>query len=336
MPSTRPTIVAITLFTLILLSTIIPPAAAENAYTPQDDTLQDNAYNTTNRFALQWWYLDAAFTTNTSTHIGVVTIGAHRTIGFYLLQLQYYINGTLAHQDRRIIPLKRVTAATETLLLTLQGKTFLREYLTDEHDRALEVNLTINNMTTNLTFTGTMKGWKGSTNLGMWGCPLPKATVQGTITINTTTIPVQGIGYQEHGWNIRKLHRSWFWGKIVSEHLNLIFSQNMKNHTEEDVFVAVLNYGKENYTSIGRANITLLPSEYTWTHGHHIPMSYALKMDQDGIHINVTIKAVTVHFSTILIMNYWRFHMKVTGTMTCGNLTDSIDNYQIMEAFHFP
>jgi hypothetical protein len=315
---------------------MVPHAKTEIVYIPEDDTPQDNAYNITNYFALQWWYLDAAFTTNTSVHIGIVTIGSHGKTGFYLLQLQYYVNGTLRQQARHIVPLRSITASTETLILTSQGKTFLREYLTPEQDRALDVNLTVKDMSVNLTFIGVTKGWKGSTDLGMWGCPLPKAAVHGTITIGNTPKSVEGTGYQEHGWDIRKLHRSWFWGKIVSEHLNLIFSQNMKNRTEEDVFIAVLNWGKDNYSGIDRANITLTPTNYTWNHGRRIPMQYTLKMDQSDIHINVTITAITVHFSSILIINYWRFHMKVHGTMTCGNVTDVVDNYQIMEVFHFP
>lgn len=336
MRRTRIQISVLCIILLLFIPSIIQTGGAENVFIPVDDSPQDNAYNLTNHFALQWWYFDMAFPTNASMHIGIVTIGAHGKNGFYLIQLQYYTNGQLSKQARRLLPLRLVSASTDTLQLSYKGKTFLREYLTENQDVALDVNLTFHDLAIALTFIRTMKGWKGSTDLGMWGCPLPKATVHGAITINSSQIPVEGIGYQEHGWDIQSLHRSWFWGKLVSDHLNLVFSRNMKTITEEDVFVAVANWGAENYTSIERDNITLTPICFVWNHGRRIPTEFVFKVDQDPVHINVTISVVTVQFSTIILMNYWRCHMRVTGTMTVGNVTDDVDNYQIMEYFHNP
>jgi len=325
---------------LILLTifspTITPHANAEHVYLPEDIITYDTAYNVTDHYALQWWYLDAVFTNNDSIHLGIMTVGTHGRNGLYLLQIQFYENGTLIHHARRLVPLRCITASPDSLALSLAGKDFLKGYLTDDQNMAVDVNLTVDDISVNLTFIGETKGWKGDTSLGMWGCPLPKAAVHGTITINDEPLTVAGTGYQEHGWDVQRLHRSWFWGKIASDHMNLVFSQNMKNRHEEDVFVTVVNWGEDDYCGIDRANITLTPTLSVWDHGRRIPWEAVFKADQGDIHINVTITVLTVDFSSILVVNYWRLHTRVTGTMSCGDMTDLVDSIQIMEVFHFP
>jgi hypothetical protein len=328
---------AIILFLVLLLLPVVSPRLSADPFIPVDDTPADNAYNMTGHYALQWWYFDAVFSSQASVHIGIVTIGAGGVSGFYLLQLQYYdSSGNLSRQARRLVPIKIIHASTDGLLLSLGKRQFVREYSSDGQDRVMDVNLSLGGMVVNLTFVDVMKGWKGSTDLGMWGCPFPKADVHGTIIIDREATAIEGTGYQEHGWDIRNLHRSWFWGKIVSEHLNLVFSQNMKSRTEEDVFVAVVNSGAENYSGIARENITFMPTAYAWMHGRRVPVQYLFLMDQGDFHLNVTLRVISVHFSTVVLMNYYRFHVRVVGTMSLGDVVDPIDDVQIMEHFYFP
>jgi predicted secreted hydrolase len=311
-------------------------ADASYPYNPGDITLRDNAYNVTSYPRLQWWYLDAMFDNNYSAHIGILTIGSHGTYGIFLFQMQLYKDGQVLEKQMKSTALRNVRVSTETLSIIYGGTETIRGYFRENDTMAVDVNLRINNLTANLSFVGETKGWKGATGHGMWGCPLPKASVSGSITLNDQLIPVNGTGYQEHGWDVRHLHKSWYWGKCSSEHMNLIFSQNMKNKHQEDVFIAVLNTNDDSYTSFARDSIVLSQTNYTWSHGRFIPMTTLVQINQDPIHIDLKFQVQTIDYVSVFGMHYWRFHAKVTGTMTNEVLTDHVDETQIVEIFHHP
>ena len=241
-------------------------------YSPTEANLLDNAYNTTDYFSLQWWYIDAMFDNNYSIHIGMSTIGARGKYGFFLFQINIYHQGKIIEKKFKIEPLRNIQASTTKPHMILKENTIFQGYINQQGNMKLNITLEIKGIAVNLTFNGTTKGWVGYTGLGMWGCPIPKAIVQGTITILGNETIVQGTGYQEHGWDIRRLHRSWYWGKFITENYNVIFSKNMKNRWEEDVFLVVVNDGEENYTSLFRENISLEHCEYVFDHAHFIPV----------------------------------------------------------------
>jgi hypothetical protein len=304
-------------------------------YNPEDVVLKDNAYNITDYFALQWWYIDAVFNNNYSINIGILTVGSRGIHGFFSFQINIYKYGEFLDRKVKIVPVRFVDTTQNEPLIKLYGKEIFRGYIDDEERMALDISLDIKDLKTKLKFIGLTKGWKGFTGLGMWGCPLPKASVKGSISINGDTIPVTGIGYQEHAWGIRQLHKSWYWGKFSSKSANVIFSQNMKNRWEEDLFLAVVNSGEINYTSIARGNIIFNHIEYIFDHGRFIPKKSVFQVKEGDIHINVEIEVQSIHFTSLVFLNYWRFHTKVTGTISINGITEEIDDFQIMENFHF-
>ena len=315
---------------------IVKPCGDPYWYDPEDITLEDNAYNVTDYFSLQWWYIDAVFDNNYSIHIGISTIGSRGTHGLFLFQMSVYKEGKFLEKKFRFVPTRFVEASQNEPLIKLSGKEILKGYIDDEGRMALDISLEIKGLKADLKFTGLNKGWKGFTGLGMWGCPLPKAHVQGTITFNDETVPVNGTGYQEHGWDIRRLHRSWYWGKFNSNSTSVIFSQNMKNRWIEDVFPVVVNSGKENYTSITRENIVFYHTDYNFDHGRFIPMKSVFQVDQNDIQINVEFEVQSIDFRSLILINHWRFHLKVSGSITVGNITENVDDFQMMEILHHP
>ena len=329
------------LLTVVLLVNIptIPSTTMDTQsywYDPQEITLQDNAYNITDYFSLQWWYIDAVFDSNYSVHIGVMSIGAKGRLGFFLFQINLYLNGTLVEKQFQFIPVHQLDLSPDQLLIQCSNKTLLKGYLTNEETMALDVDIDINGLQVNLTFTGLTKGWKGFTGLGMWGCPLPKAEVRGTITMQGEPLNVSGTGYQEHGWDVRRLHRSWYWGKFFSDSTSVVFSQNMKNRWTEDIFVVVINSGEENYSSIAREHIVFDHVEYEFIHGRFIPARSVFQVNEGDIMVNVTFEVESIHFTSLLFLNYWRFHIHVTGVISVDNVSDVVDDFQIMEILYLP
>ena len=305
-------------------------------YNPEDIALEDNVYNVTDYFSLQWWYLDAVFDNNYSIHIGILTLGSRGTTGFFLFRIHIYQDGKLLIGKFKFVPVRCIDISQTEPLLMFNGEEILRGYTDDEERMALNVSLDIQGIKADLTYTALIRGWKGFTGHGMWGCPLPKAHVQGTLSLFGETVPVQGFGYQEHGWDIRHLHRSWYWGKFSNNQTNVIFSQNLKNRWEEDTFIVMVNTGENSYSSIVREHIDFYHTEYRFNHGRFIPVKSVFQVDQDDIHIDVEFKVQSIHFTSLMIMSHWRFHTKINGVVTIGNCTESVDDMQIMEIFHFP
>jgi hypothetical protein len=303
-------------------------------YDPEDIGLEDNAYNTTEYFSLQWWYIDAIFDNNYSTHIGIMTIGAKSTYGFFLFQINIYKEGELLEKGFKFLPLRWIDTSQNDSILSFRGQEIVGTYLNDEQ-MVLTLSLELKEVATKLTFTGLVKGWKGHTGQGMYAVPLPRATARGTITIHNEVISVKGTGYQEHGWDARHLHRSWYWGKFGSASANIVFSQNMKNRWEEDIFLVVVNYNTT-YISITRENIRFTHSEFIWNHGRRIPITSCFTVNQEELCINVEFRVQTIEFKTLLFLNYWRFHVHISGTITLEDVAEEIDDLQIMEILHLP
>lgn len=329
------------LLTFLILATILSTNVVISYddprwYNPRDASLKDNIYNVTDYFSLQWWYLDAVFDNNYSIHIGIMTVGSKGTHGLFLFQMSVYKDGVFLERKFRLIPVSFVEISQSKPSIKISGKEILRGYIDDKDRLTLDVSLEIKGLKADLNFTGLTKGWKGFTGQGMWSCPLPKANVQGTITIDNETIHVNGTGYQEHGWDVRHLHRSWYWGKFTSNYTNTIFSKNMKNRWEEDTFIVVINSGEENYTSVARENIDFYHTDYKFDHGRFIPMKSVFQVEEDNINVNVKFEVQSIHFTSLLFLNYWRLHTKVTGVISIGEFTENVSDFQIMEILHLP
>jgi predicted secreted hydrolase len=276
------------------------------------------------------------FDNNYSLHIGMTTIGAQGKYGFYLFQINIYYQGQIIEKKFKFEPIWHINASTTQPHIKLKENTIFHGSSNQQGNLTLNLTLAIKGTSVNLTFTEMTKGWVGFTGLGMWGCPLPKASVKGTITIDNKVICVEGTGYQEHGWDIRRLHRSWYWGKFITDNFNIIFSKNMKNRWEEDVFLVVVNNGESNYTSLHRENISLEHLEYIFDHGHIIPVQSHFCAEQGNISIDVEINIEFMDFRTVIVMNYWRIHAHIEGTVTINGVVETVDDFQIMDMLYKP
>jgi predicted secreted hydrolase len=320
---------------LVLLSTSFHPQAIADGllwYQPRDAAPYDNTYNTTSYYAAQWWYIDAMLNNSYSVHVGISTVGAHSTSGFFLLQINIYLGGSLLVQRFQLLPLSSLTLPTDDPIISYQGYTILRTFLNDTNHLCITINLRIKDLGVSLLFTGTTPGWIGDTGRGIWGCPLPKATVNGTLYIKEKNIPVHGIGYQEHGWNIRSLPHKWQWGKFSSEHFNVIFSRSMDNPLKIDMIYTIINTNSS-YISINPHHIRLQPLKTIWSHGRFIPVVSSLEVHEELYTIHVIFVVQTIQYQHLLIIRYWRFHVHVIGYVTVNEVTEPVDETQIMEVF---
>ncbi len=86
-----------------------------------------------------------------------------------------------------------------------------------------------------LTFTVRIPGWRpgqgktiyGNSGYFAWIVPIPRADVEGTITVNGTVIPAKGVGYHDHNWgtaDMKRILTHWYWGRIYAEDFTLIYA----------------------------------------------------------------------------------------------------------------
>jgi predicted secreted hydrolase len=192
-----------------------------------------------------------------------------------------------------------------------------------------------------LRFIGTTKGWK----IDEWAVPLPKANVSGILVLNGNTIKVSGIGYHDHNWNISSYtfikDNGWYWGKIRGNTLNVVWAKIMQIPLEERL-IAVLNQDdqdKGGYINIDPENIHFYASDYRWDHGRLIPTKFALYIHDDGIDVNVTMEALSIHHVDIPLPLYWRYHVRIVGLISFHldgeTVREDVDNIQIMEFMSF-
>ena len=306
-------------------------ANEDQYFDPIDIELSDLGYNLTNKISAQWWYFDAVFSNNYSTVVGIFHLGIAGKIGFFFIRINMYENGQFLERCYKIIPQRQITFSLETPELTYKNSNIYSGKYDSNQKILAHLNVTIVDTRINLNFSELTKGWKGYTGRGWWSCPLPKAQVNGSIKTHNKTMQVNGIGYHEHAWMVQSMHRNWKWGKFSSLTTNTIFSKNMKNLREEDMFLVVINTDAHNFTSIHRDNLSYSHVDYMFDHGKFIPIKSVLEINQEPIHLIVTFEAESVHFTSLIILNYWRFHMQIKGNITINDKSEEIDDHQIME-----
>ncbi len=303
-------------------------------FDPTDTELADLGYKVTNKISAQWWYFDAVFSNNYSVVVGMSHLGIAGKIGFFFIRINIYQNGQFLESSYKFIPLRQITYSLDKPELMYKNSNLLKAICDSDGKIHVTLNVTLSETQVNLSFMELAKGWKGFMGKGWWACPLPKAQVDGILVVNDQTIPVTGVGYCEHVWGVRSLHRNWKWGKFSSLSTNTIFSKNMKNPREEDMFMVVINTDERNYTSINRENISYRHVDYMFGHGRFIPVKSVLEINQGPITLNVTFKAKTFHFTSLLLLKYWRLHMQINGNITIDGKTEKINGTQMMEYFY--
>lgn len=305
----------------------------------QDITLRDDAFHKTgDRFCGEWWYFDATFDNGYSVNVNV-GVFSKGNYGMIFPVLNIYKDTKRIFCRRGLSFFRKSSASENVPLVKLSGKDIIKGCIDKDTGKwVYNVLLELSGQKVDLHFTGIMRGWKGGVPGSQWGVILPRATVNGTITLNGETIKVNGMGYHDHNWDvdfsIRRV-RGWYWGKVGGDLLNLVWSKIMLPDHKE-LMLAVLNEGKSNYINIKPEKIRFFATNYTHDYGKKIPESFTLQVDDNSIHIAVRMETISVVRQVrMFILNYWRYHVHITGSISYGTYKEKIDNIEILELAKF-
>ena len=175
-----------------------------------------------------------------------------------------------------------------------------------------------------------------------WTVALPKASVTGDIAVNGKRMKVSGIGYHDHNWNSsssRVMNTwGWYWGKIMSKTLNLVWANIMKTSSGGEL-LAVVNQDKKGFFAINPENIHFKSNTFIRNYGRKMPTSYTIQIDDDvndipiNVDVNMVVKNIHRRNRKLLIAPYWRYHVEAKGYISLGSHKETVNSTQIMEFF---
>jgi len=155
-----------------------------------------------------------------------------------------------------------------------------------------------------LTYRAEINGWKPGTgvsqfgNMGYfaWVVPFARASVEGTITDGSNTIPVRGVGYHDHNWlnfQFPTIIDYWMWGRVYSEHytISYAFIQCNKKMDNYAVKVLMLAEGREVILSTGEFDFIKQDFEYNIGAKHSYPKKLTIRVP-DELEANLVVKEV--------------------------------------------
>ena len=300
-------------------------------------TLEDDAFHKTyNYYHVETWYFDAVFDNNYSMalNIGVIQKGNHGIvlIGFYL-----YENTSLISHSRKLHLYKWFSASEEKPILKLYNKTIIEGDMGNNNDSwVYDVSTEIEGQAINLYFVNITKGWKTDTRMGWW-LVLPRFNVTGWILLNGKNISVSGEGYHDHNWfyiYTPLIQKGWHFGNIAGDTLGITWVKIMNRCFNSEI-IAVLNQKDMNPIKLDSDDVKLSIEKYMFDHGRFIPKIISLQIKNEWLHVDVKMETLNVHHVKLPLVNYWRYHLRIVGTITLDYVSEEIDIVEISELMKF-
>jgi hypothetical protein len=302
----------------------------------QNITLTDDAFhNTTTFFHIESWYFDAVFDQNYSMAV-IVTILQRNTIGFVLTGLYLYKDTSLMASPRKMVAFKQCFASEEQPLLKLGNSTIITGSINESAVWTYHVSLEMDGQGADLEFVNITEGWKTDIRGGWW-LAIPNLRVTGHIKLNGETIPVSGEGYHDHNWfylYAPLIQKGWQFINAPGDDLGITMVKVMKNRFVGEP-MTIVNQIDENPWLIPSDEVHFLVTDYMVDHGRFIPKNFSLQVSTDQVKVDLKMETRNVHYVKLPFLNYWRYHLRITGNITVGSVTENVDTIRISELLRF-
>ena len=305
-------------------------------FTPQDIVLRDDALHRKGSFGrAETWYYNGIFDNNYSiiTLVNVIHMGY---LSFVLAGLSIYKDTKLVKRLRSRNPYKCFYGSEKEPLIKINDQQIIKGYISKDTKRWIyQISMGDDNQGVDLEFIKTTKAWKGKTFLGDW-LVIPRFEVNGRIYLNGDAISVSGEGYHDH--NIYPIYASlvnkgYQNGKIPIDSMNITWARVMKNRANEELIV-VLNRNQE-YITINPKDVHFTIEKQVMDHGKIVPTTCCLNVENDLLQLDVKMESINFHRISIPTINYWRHHVRNTGTIQVNSISRKIDIIEISEYMKF-
>jgi len=221
--------------------------------------------------------------------------------------------------------------------ITIKGKQVIHLEEIDDTTQHWTYKLSMGdaNNSVNLRCKQTTKSWKGTTFLGKW-LVVPHFDIEGAIYIDGKQVNVSGTGYHDH--NLYPLYapfkiQGYHFGKFAINSINITWAQVSKKRQHDELLVVVNTDGK--YGLINANNIHFNIDKYMNYKGNLIPKNGSLEIQSDALKLQTNMEVVNLHHINMPTLNYWRYHLRYTGTLFYKNKSSSFDVVDISEYMRF-
>ena len=311
--------------------------------TPENINPIDDAFHgSSKRRSAEWWYFDVIFDNGYTTHIGCMTF-SKKNRGTATQVLELYKDGKLVFEKRKKNRFSVFETSKKIPYVKISGKPFIKfdeETYKKTGKWIYDVSIKLEKYELNLKFIGTTKGWKIETDRESWTVALPKAEVTGELIIDQEKIDVKGIGYHDHNWNynlktLLTYGKGWYWGRVMSKRFNVIFANIFKS-SSKSILLSIINEDKKGYLSIKPESIDFRVDDFISYKRKKIPSKYFFKINDviDNVKVEVDVEMSTndIHYQRrLLILSYYRFHVKSKGYISIDNVKENVNDLQIVE-----
>ena len=305
---------------------------------PENITLSDDAYHGSNKkYAVEWWYFDTSLNQRFTLQFGIYIYTVFNT-GFTTIQCNIYDQGKLIISDGSVYSLSQVSFSQHSPFIKINDKTVMNGRETMDNLSMYQISYSNDHYSFYLNLQGMTDGWKGTTSAGDWAVSLPKALVTGSLFIQNTSYDVSGIGYHDHNWNVTLsagLNFGWLWGKTLTKHHVLTWATIFETWYKRNPLL-VINKDNNGFFDIPAEQIDFSVTKIKFQDGMLIPFGFTLSAYSSQCNISLSVEIIHSDHSTVLrLINYWRYHIHTTGTITIKDYTETINEYNIAEFIRF-
>jgi hypothetical protein len=99
--------------------------------------------------------------------------------------------------------------------------------------------------------------------------------------------------------------------------------------------IGVINQKNTKPKALDPSDLKITIKEYMVNNGKKIPKDFTIEVDKGEIHITLNIETLNSNYVKLPLLSYWRFHLKIEGTITAGSVTEEINNVGIAELMKF-
>lgn len=309
-------------------------------FSPEEITLKDDAFHGAKVSPYtEWWYFDTMFDNNYSAQMNVRVAGI-LNYGVVFKRLDIYKDGLIISHNQNIYPMRSFSASKEEPIVDVDGSRVITGFIDNSTGNwTYDLSFQFDAASAHLRFVGCTTGWKGQLRgKDWWGVSLPRAKTSGTLTLNNTTIPVTGVGYHDHNWDVTALavtNFGWYWGKLHSANYTITWASVMKTRIIQDPLL-VINKNQGGYVNIDARDIHFTAENFSFENRRLIPHSFTLNASTDVASLTITMNVINIHYYRCFgFINYWRYHVTCNGYLTIDSHTEPIDTVQVAEFLRF-
>lgn len=151
------------------------------------------------------------------------------------------------------------------------------------------------------------------------------------------SITASGEGYHDYNWHYIYspfVQHSWYWCNFNEDALVITWAEIMKNIFSSGTMI-VVNPNEMNSFLINLEDVIFSGCEYMFKNRRYIPRTFSLKIDSEPLYVDVKMETLNTHYVRLPFMRYWRYHLRVVGTIVYNDTVEEINIVQIANIMRF-